>query len=78
LNARYQDFDEDEDLPLLFICSSPASLQAAIMWYHNAIDSPWRHKNENVAPLTFITTLDDYNKMISGWCFIIVKGDMKI
>lgn len=52
----------------MFICTAPSALEAAIMWSENgiAMDSSWRHKNENVAPLTFITTLDQYNKMIPG------------
>jgi hypothetical protein len=30
------------------------------------LDSSWRHKNENVAPLTFLVTVDSNNKMIPG------------
>lgn len=56
----------DEDQALMFVCTAPSALESAIMWKQNgiAMDSSWRHKNENVAPLTFIVTLDDHNKMI--------------
>ena len=38
------------------------------MWQTNgiALDSSWRHKNEHVAPLTFLVTLDSHMKMIPG------------
>ncbi|KAF8293057.1 hypothetical protein DL93DRAFT_2174074 [Clavulina sp. PMI_390] len=62
-----QDYDPEENQPLMFICTAPSALQAGIMWGDKngiAIDSSWRHKNENVAPLTFMTTVDDSNRMI--------------
>lgn len=64
---RYQPYDELEEQPLLFIVASQESLNAAIMWsYYGGVclDSSWRHKNENVAPLTFLVTVDTNNKMI--------------
>jgi hypothetical protein len=40
------------------------------MWQENgiALDSSWRHKNEHVAPLTFLVTLDSHMKMIPSKC----------
>jgi len=62
----YQEYDEEEENPLIFICTAPSALEAAIMWQANgiALDSSWRHKNEHVAPLTFLVTLDNNMKMI--------------
>lgn len=70
LHLSYQEYDEEEEEPLIFICTAPSALEAAIMWQANgiALDSSWRHKNEHVAPLTFLVTLDSQMKMIPSEC----------
>jgi hypothetical protein len=45
------------------------ALQSLLLWaFINGIglDSCWRHKNENRAPVTFITTIDQNNRMLPG------------
>lgn len=66
LEHWYQGYDEERQEPLIFICTAPSAMNAAIMWQANgiALDSSWRHKNEHVAPLTFLVTLDNQMKMI--------------
>jgi len=64
---RYQPYDETEEQPLFFVVASQESLHAAIMWSSYGgvcLDSSWRHKNENVAPLTFLVTVDTNHKMV--------------
>src|SRR5712691_5104785 len=70
LHFSYQEYDEEEEEPLIFICTAPSALEAAIMWQANgiALDSSWRHKNEHEAPLTFLVTLDSQMKMIPSKC----------
>jgi len=72
LHFSYQEYDEEEEEPLIFICTAPSALEAAIMWQANgiALDSSWRHKNEHVAPLTFLVTLDSQMKMIPSKCTV--------
>ncbi|KAJ7140880.1 hypothetical protein C8R44DRAFT_726592 [Mycena epipterygia] len=45
------------------------ALQSLLLWaFINGLglDSCWRHKNENRAPVTFITTIDQNNRMLPG------------
>ncbi|KAJ7121118.1 hypothetical protein C8R44DRAFT_736802 [Mycena epipterygia] len=45
------------------------AVQSILLWaFVNGIglDSCWRHKNENRAPVTFITTIDQNNRMLPG------------
>ncbi|KAF9472489.1 hypothetical protein BDN70DRAFT_770254, partial [Pholiota conissans] len=54
----------------------PFAIQSLILWSgQNGVgfDSSYRHKNENRAPVTFITTIDDNAHMIPGPVF--VSGD---
>lgn len=60
----------------MFVATAPWALDAAILWAEHGgifLDSSWRHKNENVAPLTFLVTVDDKNKMIPSKPFNTFK-----
>ncbi|KAJ7713714.1 hypothetical protein DFH07DRAFT_785883 [Mycena maculata] len=49
------------------------ALQSILLWaFANGIglDSCWRHKNENRAPVTFMTTIDQNNWMLTGPVYI--------
>ncbi|KAJ7454880.1 hypothetical protein FB451DRAFT_1184708 [Mycena latifolia] len=49
------------------------ALQSLLLWaFVNGIglDSCWRHKNENCAPVTFITTVDQNKRMLPGPVYI--------
>ena len=62
---------------MVFIVASQESLNAAIMWASYGgicLDSSWRHKNENVTPLTFLVTVDTNNKMIPSEQIISVEN----
>jgi hypothetical protein len=45
------------------------ALQSILLWAFingTGLDSCWRHKNENRAPVTFITTIDQNNRILPG------------
>ncbi|KAJ3505246.1 hypothetical protein NLJ89_g7517 [Agrocybe chaxingu] len=51
----------------------PFAIQSLILWSHaNGVgfDSSYCHKNENRAPVTFLTTIDDNSHMIPGPVFV--------
>jgi hypothetical protein len=67
--CRYQPYDKNAHRPLEFLVTAPSGLAAAILNCHQrgiALDSSWRHKNQNVAPLSLLTTVDESNKMVPG------------
>ncbi|PPQ89048.1 hypothetical protein CVT25_006708 [Psilocybe cyanescens] len=51
----------------------PFAIQSLILWSHQngiGLDSSYRHKNENRAPVTFITTIDENHHMLPGPVFV--------
>nr|GAT45044.1 predicted protein [Mycena chlorophos] len=49
------------------------SLQSLLLWGHQngiGLDSCWRNKNENRAPVTFVTTIDHNRRMLPGPVYI--------
>lgn len=65
--ASYQDYDSGTNQALEFIATAPWALDAGIAWKDHGgifLDSSWRHKNENAAPLTFLVTMDDKGKTV--------------
>jgi hypothetical protein len=64
-------FLSDTDPPSKFAIGikSIHALQSHLLWaFINGIglDSCWRHNNENRAPVTFITRIDQNNRMLPG------------
>lgn len=65
--------NETEKSCLMFAITTPAALDSALM---NApvrglgIDSSWRALNENVAPLTFLVTVNDCERVEPGMYYI--------
>ncbi|KAF8969307.1 hypothetical protein BDZ97DRAFT_1915276 [Flammula alnicola] len=55
----------------------PFALQSILLWSSThgvGLDSSYRHKNENRAPLTFLTTIDENHRMLPGPVFL--SGDV--
>ncbi|KZP15732.1 hypothetical protein FIBSPDRAFT_958571 [Athelia psychrophila] len=51
----------------------PYAVQSLLLWARKeglGLDSTWRHMNENRAPVTFVTTVDDNGRMVPGPVYI--------
>lgn len=47
----------------------PYAVQSLLLWARKeglGLDSTWRHMNENRAPVTFVTTVDENGRMVPG------------
>ncbi|KAJ7064679.1 hypothetical protein C8F01DRAFT_1127692 [Mycena amicta] len=52
---------------------SAHSIQSILLWSHIngvGLDSSYRHKNENRAPVTFLTTVDQNDRMLPGPVYV--------
>ncbi|KAJ6503095.1 hypothetical protein DFH09DRAFT_942314, partial [Mycena vulgaris] len=67
----FRPVDESTNPPSRFATGikTPHAIQSILLWaflHGLGFDSCWRHKNENRAPVTFITTIDQNGRMLPG------------
>ena len=71
INTSYCPVNMETDPPSNFATGiqHPFAVQAILRWsLQNGVglDSSYRHKNENRAPVTFLTTIDQNSHMVPG------------
>jgi len=78
IHFSYTPPDYDTNPPSKFATGiqHPFALQVLLRYSRQngvGLDSSYRHKNENRAPVTFLTTIDENSHMLPGISFITLK-----